>query len=204
MNRKYFFFDIDGTLIWSYGGIQEIPQGVQKELKRLKEQGHKLFICSGRPKAMLDQKWWDGTFDGYVLNKVADDNEIVARLFGASGKNYAMPARLQFFDLFVTEDTKNNFNAIETDTYIGEVKFENTINRASGVANPRQIERVPAGAEFDFKLVYNVENLQDVEIVGKIPENISAERIIRGFDPNGENNEKKERKIKLEKNAHKF
>lgn len=101
--------------------------------------------------------------DGYVLNKVADDNEIVARLFGASGKNYAMPARLQFFDLFVTEDTKNNFNAIETDTYIGEVKFENTINRASGVANPRQIERVPAGAEFDFKLVYNVENLQDVQ-----------------------------------------
>ena len=49
-----------------------------------------------------------------------------------------------------------------------------------------------------------VENLHDVEIVGKIPENISAERIIRGFDPNGENNEKKERKIKLEKNAHKF
>ena len=84
-------------------------------------------------------------------------------MFGASGKNYAMPARLQFFDLFVTEDTKTNFNAIETDTYIGEVKFENTINRASGVANPRQIERVPAGAEFDFKLVYNVENLQDVQ-----------------------------------------
>ena len=68
MKQKVLFFDIDGTLIWSYGGIQEIPQGVQKELKRLKEQGHKLFICSGRPKAMLDQKWWDGTFDGYVLN----------------------------------------------------------------------------------------------------------------------------------------
>ena len=31
-----------------------------------------------------------------------------------------------------------------------------------------------------------VENLQDVEIVGKIPENISTERIIRGFDPKGE------------------
>lgn len=68
MKQKVLFFDIDGTLIWSYGGIREIPQGVQKELKRLKEQGHKLFICSGRPKAMLDQKWWDGTFDGYVLN----------------------------------------------------------------------------------------------------------------------------------------
>ena len=31
-----------------------------------------------------------------------------------------------------------------------------------------------------------VENLQDVEIVGKTPENISAERIMRGFDPKGE------------------
>ena len=26
MKQKVLFFDIDGTLIWSYGGIQEIPQ----------------------------------------------------------------------------------------------------------------------------------------------------------------------------------
>ena len=55
-----------------------------------------------------------------------------------------------------------------------------------------------------LSLIHIFENLQDVEIVGKIPENISAERIIRGFDLNGENNEKKERKVKLEKYAHKF
>ena len=36
------------------------------------------------------------------------------------------------------------------------------------------------------KICELVENLQDVEIVGKIPENISAERIMRGFDPKGE------------------
>ena len=43
----------------------------------------------------------------------------------------------------------------------------------------------------DVKIRELVENLQDVEIVGKIPENISTERIIRGFDPKGEiyNNE---------------
>ncbi len=101
--------------------------------------------------------------DGYILNSVADDNAVVARLFGASGKNFACPARLQFFDLFITEATKSNFTAIDTDTYIGEVKFENTISRTSGVANPRQIERVPAGAEFAFKLVYNVEDLEEVQ-----------------------------------------
>ena len=46
---------------------------------------------------------------------------------------------------------------------MGEVKFENTIVRTSGRANPRQIERVPAGAVFNFKLVYNVECVEEVE-----------------------------------------
>ena len=34
---------------------------------------------------------------------------------------------------------------LELDTYMGEIKFENTINRLTAAANPRQIERVPAG-----------------------------------------------------------
>ena len=99
----------------------------------------------------------------YLLNTVDKDDEVIARLFGASGNSFACPARLQFFDLFVTQETIDNFNAIETDTYVGEVKFENTIVRTTGVANPRQIERVPAGAVFNFKLVYNVERVKEVE-----------------------------------------
>ena len=98
----------------------------------------------------------------YLLNTVDKDDEVIARLFGASGNSFACPARLQFFDLFVTQETIDNFNAIETDTYVGEVKFENTIVRTTGVANPRQIERVPAGAVFNFKLVYNVERVEEV------------------------------------------
>lgn len=98
----------------------------------------------------------------YVLNDVSADNIIVKRLFGSSGKNFACPARLQFFDLFITKDTITNFDALETDTYIGEIKFENTINRITGGAKPRQIERVPAGAVFDFKLVYNVEDVDEL------------------------------------------
>ena len=100
---------------------------------------------------------------GYWLENIDKDDEVISRLFGASGNNFACPARLQFFDLFVTQETIDNFNAIETDTYVGEVKFENTIVRTTGVANPRQIERVPAGAVFNFKLVYNVERVKEVE-----------------------------------------
>lgn len=103
------------------------------------------------------------TCDGYVLNDIRDDKDVVKRLFGASGKGFAVPARLQFFDLFLTQETLDAFGGLDMDTYIGEVKFENTISRISGVANPRQIERVPAGAVFAFKLVYNVENINEIE-----------------------------------------
>lgn len=38
-----------------------------------------------------------------------------------------------------------------------EIKTENTINRMTGtVQHPRQLERVPANAEFDFEIIYNI------------------------------------------------
>ena len=97
--------------------------------------------------------------DNYLLNDIGDDNLIIKRLFGSV--NPVQQARLQFYDLFVTEESKELFSNIDTDTFMGEVKFENTIKRFSGEANPRQIERVPAGMKFNFKLVYNVECEED-------------------------------------------
>ena len=98
-----------------------------------------------------------------VLNDIAEDPEQIKKLFGTAGKKYARAARLQFFDLQMTDKSFKRFDAMELDTYIGEVKFENTISRITAAANPRQIERVPAGTEFDFKLVYNVENKDELQ-----------------------------------------
>ena len=44
-----------------------------------------------------------------------------------------------------------------------EVKFENSINRLTAVANPRQIERVIRGSEFELELIYNVEDETQVQ-----------------------------------------
>lgn len=99
----------------------------------------------------------------YVLNDIADDEETIKRLFGSTAKNEARAARLQFYDIFLTQDSYERLIKTDLDTYIGEIKFENTINRATAVATPRQIERVPAGAEFAFKLIYNIENANDIE-----------------------------------------
>lgn len=37
-----------------------------------------------------------------------------------------------------------------------EVKYENAINRINGMANPRPLERVPAGVEFGFSISVKV------------------------------------------------
>ena len=99
--------------------------------------------------------------DGYVLNPIDKDDETIKNLFGSTANNEARAARLQFYDIFLTEKSYNKLIQAELDTYIGEIKFENSISRTTAVANPRQIERVPAGAEFAFKLIYNIETAKE-------------------------------------------
>lgn len=105
-----------------------------------------------------------------ILNAIEKDSPEIQRLFGlgASKDSESRAARLQFFDLKITADSFKKFSAMDLDTYIGEVKFENTIDRLTAEANPRQIERVPAGVEFDFQLVYNIEKLDEVDADMKI------------------------------------
>ena len=102
---------------------------------------------------------------GYFLNPIDQDPDLIARLFGAAAKssNSGRPSRLQFFDLPLTESSLQHLEKLELDTYIGEVKFENTINRLTSEANPRQIERVIAGAKFGVSIVYDVTDPAQVE-----------------------------------------
>ena len=50
-------------------------------------------------------------------------------------------------------------------TSLTEVKYENTIKRTTGVANPRQIERAIRGTQFDLSIIYEVsdENINEIE-----------------------------------------
>ncbi len=93
-----------------------------------------------------------------------NEGEAILRLFGGapegSGQDEAMverigPTRLSFWDCNLdpawVEEMKGK-NLLLT-----EVKMENSIDRIKGVAeNPRNTERVPAGARFDFRLTVRV------------------------------------------------
>lgn len=96
-----------------------------------------------------------------VLNEPNKDAEQVKHLFGSSKPIQA--SCLQFFDIFMTDKSIENIETFDTDLYLTEIKYENAITRSTAVANPRQIERIPAGAIFAFKLIYNYETGADLE-----------------------------------------
>jgi CRISPR-associated protein Csm3 len=102
----------------------------------------------------------DTSFKGYSSTA----GKLLAELFGSADN----PARILVRDASLTRQENETGELIGgwakrlkesefTDMPYTEVKFENVINRLSGTAeHPRQIERVPAGAEFDIEFVINL------------------------------------------------
>ncbi|WP_020562247.1 type III-A CRISPR-associated RAMP protein Csm3 [Methylosarcina fibrata] len=80
---------------------------------------------------------------------------MLGKLFGVSAdKNNGQPTRLMVRDAHLTPASKKQLeNAPNTDMPMTEVKTEVNIDRITSAAIPRQFERVPAGAEFNFELV---------------------------------------------------
>ena len=72
------------------------------------------------------------------------------------GRN--QPARLIVRDCHLTEESAKQLEKIDTGLYMTEWKFENSLDRVTAAANPRQLERVPAGSKFKFEIVYTVED----------------------------------------------
>lgn len=85
-------------------------------------------------------------------------------LFGISGDEKSKTdkeevrkaeALLRVRDAYLSKKSLEELPKLDTDFEYSEVKYENTINRVTGVANPRPLERVPAGAVFEFEMIYD-------------------------------------------------
>ena len=85
----------------------------------------------------------------------SQDAPVIRRLFGVAGTQKEH-TRLQFSDAFVC-------NAEEFQNIgLTEIKAENSINRITSVANPRQIERVNRGVCFDVRIAYDIVNENEI------------------------------------------
>lgn len=81
----------------------------------------------------------------------------------AKVKGRNSPARLIVRDCHLLEESVDVLKKVDTGLYMTEWKFENGLDRITAAANPRQVERVPKGAKFNFEMVYTVENKDQVE-----------------------------------------
>ena len=84
-------------------------------------------------------------FNGQVVEP-ENDHERIARLFGSSKKEKVRRSRLLFADMVLANEGELRKAGLQSMT---EVKFENSISRATAIANPRQIERTVAGSVFE-------------------------------------------------------
>lgn len=66
------------------------------------------------------------------------------------------PTRIIVRDSFPTEDTLEKWS--ETDDVVGgaELKYENTLNRITSEAKPRNQERVPKDSRFNMEIVFSI------------------------------------------------
>lgn len=107
-------------------------------------------------------------FDETVAAKPDDDDPRITRLFGSAKKNEVKRSRVLISDMFLTNEDELRKKGLQS---ITEIKFENTINRATAVANPRQIERAVRGSIFALDMIYEIENeeeaLEDMEMLAE-------------------------------------
>ncbi len=93
-------------------------------------------------------------------SKLKERATAILKIFGSSGADKDDetgfgPTRVSFSDCYLNEEWKTR--ARENRWQLAEVKSENSIDRIKGTAaNPRFIERVPEGTEFDFLVTFKV------------------------------------------------
>ena len=89
---------------------------------------------------------------GYAPTGANDDEKLVTEIG---------PTRLAFWDCNLNENWVKK--ADNNNQLLTEVKMENSIDRIKGTAeNPRNTERVPAGAKFDFQLTIKIIDNEDL------------------------------------------
>lgn len=150
--------DIDNSVIKTSEGVPYIPgsslkgklrsllekkKGVKKEDQKKEDPG--LCIC--------------GNCNICVVFGTAADKR----------SEKAGPTRLIVRDCHLTEETRRKMENKEgefgeLELFYTESKWENVIDRTTSRAlHPRQTERVPQGAEFEFQMVFNIMEIEDIE-----------------------------------------
>lgn len=109
----------------------------------------------GKMRSLLAKAYNDN-----IAEKPDDDAERLTNLFGSAKKDKVKASRILISDMTLINENELKDAGLQSLT---EVKFENSINRCTAVANPRQIERVVRGAKFGLDMIYEMDDKANVE-----------------------------------------
>lgn len=141
---------VRSMLEWSLGLIAEHP----------KHKGFSAYDCRElkRERANTsDPARWDKVYTlARLCGPASDEDEI---------RKQAGPTRLTVRDAFLTSKSEEELQRILGTGTFTEVKTENALDRVTSAANPRPIERVPAGAEFGFTLIVDIYDEADRDLL---------------------------------------
>jgi CRISPR-associated protein Csm3 len=103
-----------------------------------------------------------------TMHTAENENEYnrsaVANIYGVPASDFNLPTRVVVRDVALSEDSKRALARANTDLPYTEIKTEVSIDRITSQANPRSLERVPAGVVFSpFEIVYNVFEQRDID-----------------------------------------
>ncbi len=101
------------------------------------------------------------------MERVASDSHGDSHDNGA-----ASPARLTVYDAPLIAESITPQMRENLDDELTEVKSENAVDRITSQANPRTLERVPAGARFHFRIVLDILCHEDRELLPRLIEGL--------------------------------
>lgn len=114
----------------------------------------------GKMRSLLEWKLGKIDPDGGLHKWCNDITCPICRIFGTSSDDAKLgPTRVLVRDAELTSEYKDKIH--KEGISLTEVKYENSINRISAKATPRPLERVSAGVEFDFEILYRVFDMGD-------------------------------------------
>ena len=96
------------------------------------------------------------------LDISSEQHGFIPKLYGTmpekmGDKKDEPTSRIIVRDCALTKDSAKKLAALQTtDMPFTEIKTEVVIDRITAMATPRQLERVPAGAEFELRLIVNI------------------------------------------------
>ncbi|MEA1986139.1 MAG: type III-A CRISPR-associated RAMP protein Csm3 [Candidatus Marinimicrobia bacterium] len=150
---------IDSNVIKDANGVPYIPgSSIKGKMRNLMEMKYSKYTQR------------TGKVDSGMDKNAEDGNRDIQKLFGSVAKEADLKARLIIRDAYlneeILEEMKNKtgkFEKLELDYTEG--KWENTVDRLTSSAIPRQLERVPAESEFDFSFVFTFYENSDNELL---------------------------------------